>query len=227
MLHAGSTLSAATRQLASRWPLGVTLIPASDQSVETWVQLTDPNEPEYVHFEEWWVRLRGGGSPVGFHQKGVHFSNPSPGALSAISDADVIILAPSNPVVSIGTMLGFGGRNCSLSGIPGLRNALRAASAPVVGISPIIQGAPVRGMADVCLNVVGTPVRSSAVANTYGARSGGGLLDGWLVDTSDAPELDRISGVIGRAVPLLMSTRESSEALASEAFELGLTVANR
>jgi len=227
MLHAGSTLSSATRQLASRWPIGVTLIPASDQSVETWVRLTDPNEPEYVHFEEWWVRLRGGGSPVSFHQKGVHFSNPSAGALRAISDAELIILAPSNPVVSIGTMLGFGGTKCSLSGIPGLRNAVRAAPAPVVGVSPIIQGAPVRGMADVCLNVVGTPVRSSEVAKTYGARSEGGLLDGWLVDTGDAQDLDRLSGVSGRAVPLLMSNRETAEALASEAVEFGLTLADR
>ena len=98
-------------------------------------------------------------------------------------------LPPSNPVVSVGTVLG----------VPGVREALRATSAPVVGLSPIIAGKHVRGMAEQLLTAVGVEVSAAGVAEHYGARSAGGVLDGWLVDTADAAAVPRLeaAGVRG------------------------------
>ena len=92
---------------------------------------------------------------------GVDDAEPAPGVLEAISAADVVLIAPSNPVVSIGTMLG----------VPGIRDAVVTAPAPVVGFSPIIGGAPVRGMADSCLPVIGVEVSAEGVGRHYGART--------------------------------------------------------
>ena len=93
--------------------------------------------------------------------------------LEAIGTADVVLIAPSNPVVSIAPILA----------VPLLREAVVDGPAPVVGVSPIIAGAPVRGMADRCLATLGVEVSANGVAALYGARSDHGLLDGWLVDS--------------------------------------------
>ena len=124
----------------------------------------------------------------------------------AIAEADAVLLSPSNPVVSIGTILG----------VPGIREALAAKT--VVGVSPIIDGSPVRGMADACLDAIGVETSTQAVGRHYGARSSGGLLDGWLVDSSDAGAT--VPGVEVRAVPLLMSDLQATAAMARSALEL-------
>src|SRR5690606_14493685 len=111
-----------------------------------------------------------------FVQHGLERSRISPAARAVIADADVILLAPSNPVVSIGTILG----------IPGVRDALETATAPIVGVSPIIGGRAVRGMAAACLDTIGVEADAAAIAALYGARSSGGLLDGWLLAEEDA-----------------------------------------
>jgi LPPG:FO 2-phospho-L-lactate transferase len=125
-----------------------------------------------------------------------------------------VLLAPSNPVVSIGTILG----------IPGMREALLATSAPIVGLSPIIGGSAVRGMADACLKAIGVETSARAVGLHYGARAAGGLLDGWLVDGSDAPALGPLeaAGIHARAVPLWMHDDDASAAIAAEAISLAL-----
>ena len=99
--------------------------------------------------------------------------------LEALAGADVVLLPPSNPVVSIGTILA----------VPGIADALRATAAPVVGLSPIVGGAPVRGMADACLTAIGVETTAEAVGRHYGARADGGLLDGWLVHTGDTADV--------------------------------------
>src|SRR5690606_8810211 len=101
--------------------------------------------------------------PVGFVNPGIESAAPAPGVVEAIADADVVLFAPSNPVVSIGPILS----------VPGVRDALRATSAPVVGVSPIIGGRVVRGMADVCLTAIGVETSAAAVAAHYGARTDG------------------------------------------------------
>src|SRR5689334_20330160 len=208
MLDAGYPLSAVTTALATRWQPGVTLLPMSDQRVETHVVVDDPEtgRQQAIHFQEWWVRHRAGLPASSFVQVGVESARPAPGVADAFAAADAVLLAPSNPVVSVGTILG----------VPGLRDALLAAPARIAGVSPIVGGAVVRGMADRCLPVLGIEVSAQGVGRHYGARGAGGLLDAWLVHTGDEAE---IPGVDVRSVPLLMSSPEASAALAEAALD--------
>jgi LPPG:FO 2-phospho-L-lactate transferase len=158
------------------------------------------------------VRTRAALPARAFVQRGVDGARPAPGVVEAIRDADVVLLAPSNPVVSIGTVLG----------IPGLREAVATTTAPVVGLSPIIGGAVVRGMADACLAAIGVDTDAAAVARHYGARGAGGVLDGWLVDEADAAAVDGLaaSGIRARAVPLWMTDDDATAAMAAAALRL-------
>jgi LPPG:FO 2-phospho-L-lactate transferase len=208
MLDAGYPLSEVTAALATRWQPGVRLLPMSDQRVETHVVVTDPEtgRPQAIHFQEWWVRHRASLAASAFVQVGVDDARPAPGVVEALTGADAVLLAPSNPVVSIGTVLG----------VPGIREALRDTAGRVVGVSPVVGGEVVRGMADRCLPVVGVEVSAEGVGRHYGARAEGGLLDAWLVHTGDAAS---VPGVDVRAVPLLMSSPETTRALARAALD--------
>jgi LPPG:FO 2-phospho-L-lactate transferase len=127
-----------------------------------------------------------------------------------------VLLPPSNPVVSIGTVLA----------VPGVRDALVSSPAPVVGVSPIVGGAPVRGMADKLLAAIGVDTTAAAVAAHYGARRDGGLLDAWLVDTADAVAVAEVAalGITCRAVPLLMTDVAAAAGMAREALALAAAV---
>ena len=198
MLRAGYPLSAVTEALCRRWSPGATLLPASDDRCETHVVITDPGPGDTggtrraIHFQEWWVRYRAQVPTHSFAFIGAEKATAGPGVVEAIESADVVFLAPSNPVVSIGAILA----------VPGIRAALRSTPAPVIGYSPIVSGKPLRGMADECLRVIGLPTTSEAVGAHYGARTGVGILDGWLVHEGDDAD---IPGVTVRAVPLLMT----------------------
>jgi LPPG:FO 2-phospho-L-lactate transferase len=205
-LRDGVPLSEVVRRLTARWPLGVELIPATDDEVETHVVTADGRD---LHFQEWWTRYRAEPPVARFVQRGIEHAAAGPDAVAAVRGADVILLAPSNPVVSIGTILA----------LPGMREALAGARAPVVGVSPIIARAVVRGMADQCLSAIGVETSALAVAQLYGARSAGGVLDGWLVDEADAGVVDE-SPVPTRAVPLWMRDETLSAQIAREALAL-------
>ncbi len=194
MLRAGYPLSAVTEALCVRWKPGARLLPATDDRSETHVVITDPEtgDQRAVHFQEWWVRYRAKVPTHSFAFIGSETATATTDAVSAINDADVVFLAPSNPVVSIGAILA----------VPGIRGALRSTPAPVVGYSPIIGGKPLRGMADECLTVIGVESTSEAVGRHYGARSSTGLLDAWLVADGDNAQID---GVTVRSIPLLMT----------------------
>lgn len=207
MLDAGYSLSDVTAALCARWQPGVTLVPMSDQRCETHVIVTLDGGRRAIHFQEWWVRHRARLRAEAFVQVGVDDAQPAPDALAAIATADLVLIAPSNPVVSIGTILG----------VPGIRAALAAAPARIVGVSPIVGGAPVRGMADVCLPVIGVDVSAEAVGRHYGNRADGGLLDGWLVHDSDSAT---VPGVAVRAVPLMMTDDAATAAMVRAAFDL-------
>ena len=208
MLDAGYPLSAVTTALADRWQPGVTLLPMSDQRVETHVVVDDPGtgRQRAIHFQEWWVRYRAALDPAAFVQVGVDAARPAPGVAEAFATADAVLLAPSNPVVSIGTILG----------VPRLRDSLLSSRARVVGVSPIVGGAVVRGMADRCLPVLGIEVSAEGVGRHYGSRGSGGLLDAWLVHTGDGAT---VPGVDVRTVPLLMSSPGATTALARAALD--------
>ncbi len=212
MLRAGWSLTDVTAALCTRWQPGVHLLPMSDDPVETHVVVHDGDGArEALHFQEWWVREQAKRPALEFVFLGAAEAKPTSAVLDAVREADIVLLPPSNPVVSIGAILQ----------IVGIGDALRSTSAPVVGVSPIIGGAPVRGMADACLSAVGVDTSAAAVAGHYGARIAGGLLDGWLVADEDA-STPAPAGVIQRSRPLLMTTTEEAAAIAGAALDLAI-----
>jgi len=209
MLDAGYPLSAVTRALCARWQPGVRLLPMTDDRVETHVVVEDEQGRRALHFQEWWVRYRAELPAQSFVPVGAAEAKPAPGVVEAIDTADLLLIAPSNPVVSIDTILA----------VPGIREAVQGTPGPVVGVSPIIGGAPVRGMAEKCLPAIGVEVSAAGVGAHYGSRrEGGGLLDGWLVDTTDAG-ID-VPGVDVRAIPLYMTDIQASAAMVRAAVGL-------
>ncbi|WP_422753277.1 2-phospho-L-lactate transferase [Micromonospora sp. WMMD708] len=208
MINAGYPLSQVTEALAARWQPGVRLLPATDDRLETHAVVDLDGERRAIHFQEWWVRYRAGVPTDRFVFVGADTAKPAPGVAEALAAADVVLVAPSNPVVSIAPVLA----------VPGLRDAVATGPAPVVGVSPIIGGAPVRGMADRCLEVLDVECSAAGVGRLYGGRSEGGLLDGWLV----APEDDGVAvpGVTVRAVPLRMTDEAATTAMVRAAMEL-------
>jgi LPPG:FO 2-phospho-L-lactate transferase len=206
LLGEGATLSEATARLCERWRPGVRLLPMTDDRVETHVDLAEADgSTRRVHFQEWWVRLHAAVPALRIEPVGAAAARPAPGVLEALREADVVVLPPSNPVVSIGTILQ----------VPGIREALVRTSAPVVGVSPVIAGAPVRGMADACLAAIGVPTTAAAVAGLYDD-----FLDGWLVAEEDEPPLR--SGLEVRRRPLLMSSPAATADLAGATLDLAL-----
>ncbi|CAB4664174.1 unannotated protein [freshwater metagenome] len=219
-LAAGYSLTEVTAALCARWQPGVVLLPMSNDRAETHVVVDDPSGATddfgrpmqiAIHFQEWWIRYRAALPAHSFAIIGIENAKPAPGVLEAIENADLIIFPPSNPVVSIGTILS----------VPGIAEAIRAATAPVVGVSPIVGGSPVRGMADSCLQAIGVETSAAAVAAHYGARSAGGFIDAWLVDEVDAGIVDEVVslGISCRAVPLMMTDVSATAQMAAECIQ--------
>jgi len=205
LLAEGMPLSEVTQVLCARWRPGVRLIPMSDDRIETHVLLDDADRST-VHFQEWWVRHHAAIPALAITARGAESATPAPGVLAAIADADFVLFPPSNPVVSIGTILA----------VPGIRAAV--AGKPAVGVSPIIGGAPVRGMADACLSAIGVRTSAVAVAAHYGAD----LIDGWLVDEQDKAAADdpAVTGIEVRALPLYMRDLGATAVIAQAAIDL-------
>jgi LPPG:FO 2-phospho-L-lactate transferase len=204
LMLGGATLTQVTAELCERWRPGATLLPMSDTQAETHVTVTDPDtgQRRAMHFQEWWIRYRAALAAESITLVTHTELLPAPGVLEAIEAADVVLLPPSNPVVSIGTILQ----------VKGIRDALAAKT--VVGLSPIIGGSPVRGMADACLTAIGVDTSAEAVGRLYGSE----LLNGWLVDSTDAGV--QVPGVEVRAVPLYMTDLEATAAMARAALDL-------
>ena len=212
MLGAGFPLSQVTEALCARWHLGVRLLPMTDDRVETHVIVAEGEQRRALHFQEWWVRLQAEPRALEIVPVGADEAKPGPGVVEAIADADLVLLPPSNPVVSIGTILA----------VPGIRDALVETMAPVIGLSPIVAGSPVRGMADKTLAAIGVPATAAGVGLHYGAD----LLDGWLVDTSDASAVEPVeaAGILCRGIPLLMTSVPATAQMALAALGLAAEV---
>jgi len=220
LLEAGYPLSQVTEALCRRWldPVHgdrVRLLPMTDDRVETHVAVADPASPSgkrVVHFQEYWVRLRAEVPAEAVVFVGLEESKPAPGVLDAIAGADLVVLPPSNPVVSVGTILG----------VPGIRDAVRETAARVVGLSPIVGGTHVRGMAKQMLTSIGVEVTAGAVGRHYGSRRTWGVLDGWLVDERDADQVAEVeeAGIACAAVPLMMTDHAATAAMAAAAISL-------
>jgi LPPG:FO 2-phospho-L-lactate transferase len=217
MLNAGYQLSEVTTALCSRWLAGdalLSLLPMTDDRVETHVTIADPEAPgqmRAVHFQEYWVGLHAHPEALAVTFVGLESTRPAPGVIAALRQADLILLAPSNPVVSIGPILA----------VPDLRDAVQRAPAPVVGFAGILGGAPVLGMAHRLLPAIGVDVDAAAVGLHYGARSRGGVLDAWAMDTADAPSAQRVEqgGLRAVVTDLIMRDPASTAAFVSYAIK--------
>jgi len=182
MLAAGYRLSQVTQALCTRWlshDPRLRLVPMTDDRVETHIVVADASSEggrRAIHFQEYWVRLHAAPEAVDVVRVGIESATPAPGLTDALADADLILVAPSNPVVSIGPILA----------VAGLREALVAAPAPVIGFAGILGGAPVLGMAHRLLPAIGVAVDAASVGIHYGSRALGGVLDVWVMDRSDA-----------------------------------------
>jgi LPPG:FO 2-phospho-L-lactate transferase len=212
LLREGVGLAAVTERLCERWRPGVRLLPMTEQEVETHIGIDGEHGLDVIHFQEYWIRLRATVPVRTVEFRGADGAGAGPGVVDAILGADRVILPPSNPIVSVGAILS----------VAEVAEAVRATAAPVVGVSPIIGGGAVRGMADQLLTGLGIEVSAAGVARHLGARSDGGVLDGWLVDTADADAAAAIgsAGIAARAVPLYMTDEATTAQLARDALDL-------
>ena len=203
MLRQGASLTQATAHIAAAWQLPFTLLPMTDDPVATRIVTTDGRD---LHFQRWWVGERAAPSVREVRLQGEEEARPAPGVLEAISAADLVVLCPSNPVVSIGTILR----------VPGIRSALKAKT--VVGVSPIVGGAVVRGMADTLLRAAGVEISAAGVAGTYAD-----FLDGWVIDTVDSELREGLvtHGLKVAVTNTIMDEQEVTEALARTCLKLG------
>ncbi len=210
LLAGGSTLSEATAAVCERFGVGSRLLPMSDDPVTTRLDVAEVSGIELdLHFQEYWV-LRGARDEVkSIRYEGVERARPGPGVLEAVAAADVVLLCPSNPVASVDPILA----------VPGVRDAVVARRDRVAGVSPIVGGAPVRGMADRLLPVVGAEVSAAGVAAHY--RD---LLGGWVIDHADGAEAARVEalGIRVSEVDTIMVDDVASARLAEAAVALAL-----
>jgi LPPG:FO 2-phospho-L-lactate transferase len=209
LLSSGLTLSEATAAVASRFGVEARVLPVTDDRLETRVDVVAPDgEALDLHFQEYWVQRRAADEVKSVRFEGAAEARPAPGVLEALADADAVVICPSNPVVSTAPVLA----------VAGLRDAVAARRDVVVGVSPIVGGAVVAGMADRLMPAVGLEVSALGAARAYE-----GLLGGWVVDRADEALASRIGDELGVRVAVtdtLMVDDEVSEALARTALDL-------
>ncbi|MFM8944693.1 MAG: 2-phospho-L-lactate transferase [Actinomycetota bacterium] len=206
-LAEGATLSEVTAEIAAALGLDVRLLPMSDDDVTTRVTVGEPGSERDLHFQEYWVRGGGHDPVLAIRYEGAAAARPAPGVLDAIADADAVVICPSNPVASIGP----------IRAVPGVRAALAARRPTVVGVSGIVAGAPLGGMADRLLPVVGAEVSAIGAAGRYE-----GVLGGWLIDERDrglAPTLAAMDLRVG-VTDTIMTDDEVATAVARAVLEL-------
>ena len=196
-LRAGEQLSAVTATVARRFGIRATLLPMTDDRVRTFVHTARGRLP----FQRYLVRERGRPAVRRVELTGIRRARPQRAVLRALREAAMVILPPSNPVVSIGPILA----------LPGVREALRRSRAPVAAISPIVGGRPVRGPADRMLRAVGVEVSGAGVAELYKD-----FVDVFVLDRADAALAPRIAALGCRVVvtDTLMESPRRAAALA-------------
>jgi LPPG:FO 2-phospho-L-lactate transferase len=193
----GLSLSEVAARIARRFAIESTILPMSDQRVETRLDIVSLGHGMDLHFQEYWVRRGARDDVKAIRFEGVEAASPAPGVIDAIREADAVVICPSNPVVSIGPILA----------VEGLREAV--AGRPVVGISPIVGGRPLAGMADRLMPVVGLEVSAVGAARAYE-----GLLDAWVIDDADARLADRVRDEMGAHVTVTDTVMRDDEVAA-------------
>jgi LPPG:FO 2-phospho-L-lactate transferase len=209
-LRAGMGLAEITRQIAAALGLRCTLLPMCEQPVATRIA-TAAGE---LHLQEYLVRERAEPEVRGVRFAGIEAATPAPGVLEAIAAAERVILAPSNPLISIGPILA----------VPGLREALRASRALRLAVSPLVGGRSLKGPTDRMLAQLGHAVSPATVAGLY--RD---VLDAFVLDVQDAAEKPAIEalGLCAVALPTVMGDLAAKQALARALLALEPAPARR
>ncbi len=208
LLRAGRPLSEVAARVAARFGVRARVLPMTDDRVTTVVTVRAAGGEEPLHFQEYWVRRGARDEVVGVAYEGAERARPAPGVLEAIARAEAVVICPSNPVASIGPILA----------VPGIREAVAARRARVVGVSPIVGGAPLAGMADRLMPAVGLEVSAVGAAGAYE-----GLLAGWVIDRVDrdlAPKIEELFGVRVAVLDTVMRDDERAEEVARAALGL-------
>jgi len=202
LLKNGFKLSEVTAQISRALGLNVVILPMTDDKFETRI-ITETGS---VHFQEYLVKREAKDEVLGVEFLGADNANPARGVIESIRNAELVIICPSNPIVSIGTILA----------LKGVRDALRCTDAKIVAISPIIAGAPVKGPADKLLRGLGFEVSAYSVAKLYSD-----FLDTFILDVADSAERDKIEklGVEVKVTNTLMKSLETKVALAKTVLE--------
>jgi len=201
LLRTGLSLSEVTTILCQRLGVRSRVLPMTNDKFETWIG-TDAG---WMHFEEYYVRRGRTDEVTGLQFRGANNAHPAPGVLEALRDADLVIVGPSNPIVSIGTIL-F---------VHGIRETLRRRDKPVVAISPIVAGSPLKGPADKLMSHYGVQVSSKGVAKLYED-----FLDRLILDNADKELIGDIAsmGIEAIATNTIMKTMEDKIRLAEFAL---------
>lgn len=210
--RSGASLSTVTAEIAAAWGLTLRLLPMSDDAVRTRITIREPSaeepggETRELRMQEWFVRERARPPVVAVRYEGAETARPAPGVLEAIASADAIVLCPSNPIISIAPILA----------VPGIREALIARRDRVVGISPIVGGAPVRGPADRLMGPLGIEVSCVGVARAYAPFCSTLLID--ALDEERSAEVEA-AGVRAVVADTMMRSPEIAAALARRALD--------
>jgi LPPG:FO 2-phospho-L-lactate transferase len=204
--HAGATLTEVTAEIAAAWELGLRVLPMTDDPVRTMVTVEDEGE---IGFQEYFVGRQHAVTVESVRFDGVERCTPAPGVLDAVADAEVVVIAPSNPIVSIGPVLA----------VPGLRDAVAARRADVVAVSPIIAGAALKGPADAMLAALGHESSAVGIARIYAELAGTLVIDEADADLADAVEAEGVRCVVA---PTIMSSPERAAALGRTVLEAGV-----
>ncbi len=207
LLGSGLSLSEVTARVAARFGVLAALLPMSDDPVTTRIIVVADGEEVDLHFQDYWVRRGARDEVKAVRYEGAEAASPAAGVLETIEAADVVVLCPSNPVASIGPILS----------VPGVRDALERRREHVVGVSGIVAGAPLSGMADALMSAAGIEVTAAGAADCYR-----GLLGAWVVDEADRGLVSRIeaAGLTVGVTDSIMTDDGKAEALAR--FALGL-----
>ncbi len=206
-LREGVTLSTATAEIASAWGVRSRLLPMTDSVVSTRIEVDDGGGARReLRMQEWFVRDRCEPLVLGVRFDGAETAQAAPGVLEALAGAETILICPSNPVISIGPILA----------VDGIREILVSRRRHVVGVSPIVGGAPVKGPADRLMRALGIEVSCAGVARTYADLCGTLVID--AVDEEHAPEVEA-AGVRAVVADTLMRNPEVAADLARRALE--------
>ena len=202
-INQGTPLSQITNELCQMLGIKIRILPMTNEKFYTNIK----TQSGIMHFEEYYVRKQAKDEVLDVEFIGVKTAVPAPGVIEAIQESQLIIVCPSNPIVSIGAILS----------VNGIREALKHTNAKIIGISPIVADAPIKGPADKLMRGLGFEVSAYGVAKLYAD-----FLDIMLIDNLDAPLMGRIEklGIQVKMTKTVMKTIEDKIALANEVLNL-------